>query len=969
MPKKYEMSFELNGDIDPRLTRTFDTLSKDVTGLGKDFDSLKKTKGFNKITKDAEEAKGAFHDLRENAKEFGEVFEKTLQFTGAHKIITAVGDMFGNMISEVGALDDSVHQMGAATGATTQEMAKFKDITKEIYKSNLGEGFNDIASALVNVQRMTKQSGDELERTTKNALMLRDAFGYDVNESVRSADMLMRQFGLTSEQAYNLMAQGSQKGLDKTGELLDTINEFSPQFATLGFSANEMFDFLSTGLDAGAWNLDKVGDLVKEFDNRLKDAGDTANRDALTQLFAPPDLDKTVSVLTKGSAKTAEYLELVAKTSKDTAKQLVTDLKAGGTKGSKAMQSLQSILGDSTKMLSGLSNGSIKGADAFQLILTKLAAIDDPIQRQTLGIAIMGTQYEDLGQKVVGSLTDVDKQYDKTLDTMQQIEDVKYSSVTKDIQSLGRELMNEVIIPIGEDLMPVLQDMTAWAKDNKDLIKTLALAVPAGMITKNAVSMGKDFSKVGKTLLGTTGNVTKFGSAIGLLTNPVGLAVGVIGGLTLGVIAYKKHQEAARQELINMGDALDKAYDDYSGVEEQTKKTKTLITEYDRLTTKINDASTPAAILTEARRKLAIVEQDLIDLNPDILRAEDAKSESFREQLGLADQLNTTRSEMQRRELEMSVMDGKSNMSDLIAEYDRLNDKLYNLDDAYKTAQKSYTQYSEFVNRHHEIVNDQSLSYDQVNQKLQELATEMYNVTGLDYSGNFANMQYDAMNAKDAIDENYESWKKTQEEILKSEESFQSYYDAQKKLIEMDLGATLKDQAAKYKELSEAEKRRFDDAMKDMSELNRAMDMIPDAKKVNIELIWQQSGIIPDFSTPAGKQLKKMELSDPGFEGYADGGIANKPSIFGEAGPEIAIPLNNKPRSQGLLDAANQLMGRGQPSSGGGDIIVQFSPKINVTGGGSNVKEQVTQAVTLSLPQLKKMLQQLQRENQRVEFS
>ena len=38
----------------------------------------------------------------------------------------------------------------------------------------------------------------------------------------------------------------------------------------------------------------------------------------------------------------------------------------------------------------------------------------------------------------------------------------------------------------------------------------------------------------------------------------------------------------------------------------------------------------------------------------------------------------------------------------------------------------------------------------------------------------------------------------------------------------------------------------------------------------------------------------------PPIDAYAKGGVASRPSIFGEAGPEIAILLNDSPRSQGL---------------------------------------------------------------------
>ena len=44
---------------------------------------------------------------------------------------------------------------------------------------------------------------------------------------------------------------------------------------------------------------------------------------------------------------------------------------------------------------------------------------------------------------------------------------------------------------------------------------------------------------------------------------------------------------------------------------------------------------------------------------------------------------------------------------------------------------------------------------------------------------------------------------------------------------------------------------------------------------------------------------------------YAAGGIASRPSIFGDAGPEMAIPLERTPRSMGLLQQTADILGAG----------------------------------------------------------
>ncbi|MEK5166220.1 phage tail tape measure protein [Paenibacillus sp. FSL R5-0527] len=916
MAREYELRFELNGEIDPQLRRAFDSLERTVNDMGQELEELRNS------------GNEAFDDLTSGAMQFGEVFEKTLQFTGAHELITSVGDMFTNMIAEVGSLDDSVRQMGAATGATTEEMAQFKDIIREIYAGNFGEGFDDIADSLVNVRRVTGLTGDALEDATKNALILRDTFGYEVNETVQTVDTMMRNMGLTADEAFSLIAQGSQKGLDRSGDFLDTLNEYSVQFKDAGYNAEEMFSVLESGLKSGNFNLDKTADLLKEFNLRIQ-SGDDNVLQSLELLMAPEGIEDFITALKKGGTQTKEYSELLKHVSKDTAKELLKNLSGSAKDYSTAAQAITGIMGDSGKILSGLSDGSVKAKDALNEVIKALGDIDDAQYRNQLSVELFGSQYEDLRGAAVQALQETNGEFDKTLNTMQQIEDVKYS--VTDFQGLGRMLMNEVIIPIGDELLPILYDMTEWAKENKDLVKALALSVPAGLLAKNAYNMGK-------SLLGTTGLVSKFGGAVGLLTNPIGLAVGAVGALTLGVMAYKKHQEEARQELINMGDALDKAYDDYTAVDNQTRKTRELITEYDRLINKINDSQTPAEQLTEARRKLKNVEQELIDLNPDILRAEDAKSDSFREQLGLADQLNESRSEMARRELEMSVMEGEADLPQLEEEYDRLNQKLAETNKAYQDAQASYAQYSDYVNRQNEIVNNQSLSYEEQDEKLRALAQEIQNATGLDYSGNWANLFFDFNELKDTINDNYESWKNTQEEILTTEQSFQSLYDNQKKLIELDLGGTIKDQAAKYKDLNDAEKQRFDEALHKIRELNSEMDMLPTAKKIDVDVVMRQVGTLPDFSK-LDESKKQVFLHDPDFRGYADGGIIDSPELawVGEGGDrEFIIPDNNSKRSHALYAAAGEALGY----SPGGTFAPVYSPVLNFYGPADEAKVQ-----------------------------
>lgn len=106
--------------------------------------------------------------------------------------------------------------------------------------------------------------------------------------------------------------------------------------------------------------------------------------------------------------------------------------------------------------------------------------------------------------------------------------------------------------------------------------------------------------------------------------------------------------------------------------------------------------------------------------------------------------------------------------------------------------------------------------------------------------------------------------------------------------------------------------------------LTNALGKIVDKFKAIVE--WGKNALkaVGDFfagggdKVGSGKGKSSPKNVGPGMQKFATGGIATKPSIFGEAGPEIAIPLNNSQRSQKLLGQANSLLG----GSGSGINIV-----------------------------------------------
>lgn len=397
---------------------------------------------------------------------------------------------------------DAFQQFAAATGTASNEMGKYKDMINDVYKDNFGESINDVAEAMATVnQNMSYLDDSALQRCTEYAYTLSDTFGYDVAESTRAANSLIRNFGIEANEAFNLIVQGRQNGLDFSGELLDSINEYAPQFKKMGMSADEMFSVFVNGAQNGAFNLDKIGDAVKENAIRAIDCSDT----------------------------TAEGFKALGLDATETAKKFA----AGG-----------------------------EAADeAFNQVIVGLSAMEDPIERNTAGVNLFGTMWEDLGPEVVMSLSTTNDAIDMTRESMESLVNVKYDTLSGALGGLWRTIQVDVLQPIGNQLIPyvtkginAIQKFTdKWNKlgpaTQKTIVKFAAVAAAAGpvLLGFGKVSTGietlvSDTGKIGSVLKKLTG-ASGFSGLAKVMTGPFGIAAAAVAAAAL--LIYKNWDRIA----------------------------------------------------------------------------------------------------------------------------------------------------------------------------------------------------------------------------------------------------------------------------------------------------------------------------------------------------------------------------------------------------------------------------------------
>lgn len=559
-------------------------MSKTETSVDKAGDSFKglETKSNNtdlsKIKKEMDGVKSSADELRSAV---GDALKE------ATATATAIGGAVTGAIVSANGEQKALNSLQAQAGLTAEEMTKYKDVLEDVYKGNFGESQEEVANALALIKQTTNETNpSKLKEMTENLFTLSDAFGYDFVETLRAVNMMMEQFGITGEEAFNLIVQGSQKGLNKNGDLLDTINEYSVHYKQLGYDANEFINSLENGSKAGTFSIDKLGDAMKEFGIRSKDTASSTQegfallgygakasaedikkaKDEVAKLeknlyYAKEEqkgFNNSTSELTK--QKNADKIEQYSEALK-TAKENLANLESAGkgTKGS--IEDLQARFakgGDSAKA-------------ATSEVLKALFEMDDKVKQNQAGVDLFGTMWEDLGIDGVKALMKVNGSADKTQNTMKKIKDIKYDDVEADWASLGRTVQTDVINPIGKSLFPEVKKLCKFVENHTDdIIPTLKIVgslvggIWVGRKTTVVVSGVQSLIGAYKSLRTATetAKIAQEGLNLAQKSNAIGIVVGLAATLVGSLWSLASANDEAKESQDKLNEAHEKAQEE-----------------------------------------------------------------------------------------------------------------------------------------------------------------------------------------------------------------------------------------------------------------------------------------------------------------------------------------------------------------------------------------------------------------------
>lgn len=215
-------------------------------------------------------------------------------YTEASDAIIAYGDKLKETLGLNSAFGESLLALGRGGAESKEVFTAIGDGAKALGKTLLGllsnpvflaiagiaaagaafKWWYDYNAGLVEATRLTQQftgkSGDDLKAFRNEVQAVADSFGADFRETLIATNALSQQFGISANEALQLVKDGFLSGADANGEFLDTLKEYPAYFKEAGISADQFVAIVAQTNKMGIFS-DKGVDAIKEANLRLRE--------------------------------------------------------------------------------------------------------------------------------------------------------------------------------------------------------------------------------------------------------------------------------------------------------------------------------------------------------------------------------------------------------------------------------------------------------------------------------------------------------------------------------------------------------------------------------------------------------------------------------------------------------------------------------------------------------------------------
>jgi len=414
--RQYEIAFQIAANMGSNFRAAFSSASSQVSSLGASA---------NRLSQELRRLDAAYRNGEMSAEEYANNQSRTRQeldrVTEAQRRLNRIlqerdrleedRDEIGGKVGEAAAMTVPFGAVGAAAlsyqevmkqieiqnSLTSQQAQIAWSTVRSAHLSGLGEDIGSTATAYSAMSDIIKnETAQQQKAILQGTLAIEKYWEEDAAATSNIVTTMTKNFnGLSNIAAMDIITAGFRNGLNYAGDYLDTLNEYSPQFQSLGYSAEQFYAVLEAGKNAGAFNLDKVADAVKEFNIRAKDE---------------------------------------------------SDLTAYG---------FESAGLNAIKMGNAVAAGGEKGVEALNVTIEALKGIKDPVKQNQAGVALFGAQWEDVTSKVILSMNVTEDAANKTAGAMQKVVDssTDIGKGTASWVQLGRQIQ-DTAATLGESLLP-----------------------------------------------------------------------------------------------------------------------------------------------------------------------------------------------------------------------------------------------------------------------------------------------------------------------------------------------------------------------------------------------------------------------------------------------------------------------------------------------------------------------------------
>ncbi|ROZ89015.1 phage tail tape measure protein [Gordonia sp. OPL2] len=395
---------------------------------------------------------------------------------GVATVGLAAGALLARSVADGAKRGQDQNEVQAQLGIDDATAGRLGKAASEAYMGNFGESvksnMESIGTAIQSGLLAPTAGQGDMQHMSEQLSTLATVMKVDIPEAARAAGQMVKTgMADNATEAFDILTAASQKGLNISGDLLDTMNEYGTQFRKVGLDGADAMGLISQAVQNGARDTDVAADAIKEFSLRVTD----------------------------GSEST-----------------------------STALQGLGLNVQDITAQLAQGGEPAKQGLDQ---ILDKLREMPPSVEKNQIAAALFGTQWEDLGAAFDHfDLSTARKELGDTEGAL-DMASKKLSEGPGAAAEQARRTVEEATMGIKQTLAdafgPAAQDMAQGLLENKDEIASFF----ADLVVA-ALDFGIAMGNTAAGALHVWGEAANgLGTMIGGLVELAGTGIGVMGNL------------------------------------------------------------------------------------------------------------------------------------------------------------------------------------------------------------------------------------------------------------------------------------------------------------------------------------------------------------------------------------------------------------------------------------------------------